>query len=60
MCFDCPVNYDSQDVEGKWSAFKDAFYSAAAVAIGPPRRRRTKKTSNSTLEIVEKLAGKMD
>jgi len=53
-CFDWSVNYDSQDVERKWSAFKDAIQSAAAVAIGPPRRRRTEWISNATLKIVKK------
>jgi len=64
-CFNWPVNCDSQNVEGKWSALKDAIQSAAAVAIGPPRRRRTEWISNATLDIVEKrcdarLAGIMD
>jgi len=45
---------NSQDVEGEGSAFKDAIQSAAAVAIGPPRCRRTEWISNATLEIVEK------
>jgi len=64
-CFNWPDNYDSRDIEGKWSAFRDAIQSAATVAIGLPSRCRTEWISDATLEIVDRqqnarLAGKMD